>query len=232
MLLYTVVQGDNLSKIAQRFGLPSWKSIYQAPENEAFRHKRPNPNLIHPGDVIFIPADQDGLALPHPALPPGPPPVARPLVVPGASEPAVIEVGEVHVRDILVWDDPPHVHTLIPPEMKKLRHHLRLRVRAPVDVRGINAMLQSHIEACVEHGINDPLAEHIIKGLVALGVDTVATKGAAIGKIATDYIQAMIKSTMSCLTSKQRLEEAFRAALSNHFEATIRDEQEWIHWKV
>ncbi|MFN0130961.1 MAG: peptidoglycan-binding protein [Phycisphaerales bacterium] len=52
---YTVVQGDWLSKIAARFGLPSWKTIYYAPENGPFRSKRPDPNLIFPGDEVWIP---------------------------------------------------------------------------------------------------------------------------------------------------------------------------------
>ncbi len=52
---YTVQSGDNLSAIARRFGLRSWQEIYNLPENADFRRRRPNPNLIFPGDVVMIP---------------------------------------------------------------------------------------------------------------------------------------------------------------------------------
>jgi hypothetical protein len=60
---FTVKSGDNLSAIAKRFGLRSFRDIYDHPDNAAFRIKRPNPNLIFPGDVVMIPG----------AGPPGPP---------------------------------------------------------------------------------------------------------------------------------------------------------------
>jgi N-acetylmuramoyl-L-alanine amidase len=55
MSTYVVKAGDCLSSLAQRFGLPSWKTIYDHPENADFRELRPNPNLIYPGDRVFIP---------------------------------------------------------------------------------------------------------------------------------------------------------------------------------
>jgi len=65
---YTVVRGDNLTAIARRFGLKTWQELYNNPENAAFRAKRPNPNLIFPGDLLMVP---DGAA-------PAPPTPARP----------------------------------------------------------------------------------------------------------------------------------------------------------
>lgn len=53
--LYTVQKGDSLSKIAKTFKINSWRAIYDHPANAEFRKKRPNPDLIHPGDVLFIP---------------------------------------------------------------------------------------------------------------------------------------------------------------------------------
>lgn len=52
---YTVVAGDSLSKIAQReYGDASqWKRIY-----EANRSTISNPDLIHPGQVLNLPADR------------------------------------------------------------------------------------------------------------------------------------------------------------------------------
>lgn len=47
---YVVVSGDSLSRIGARFGIP-WETIYNA--NRATIG--PNPNLIHPGQVLIIP---------------------------------------------------------------------------------------------------------------------------------------------------------------------------------
>ena len=52
---YTVVKGDSLSKIAQRFygDAAQWKRIY-----EANRDQIKNPDLIQPGWSLRIPARQ------------------------------------------------------------------------------------------------------------------------------------------------------------------------------
>ncbi len=55
-MIHTVVRGDSLSKIARKYGVSSWRALYDAPENAAFRAMRPNPNLIYPGDRLQIPA--------------------------------------------------------------------------------------------------------------------------------------------------------------------------------
>jgi hypothetical protein len=52
---HTVKPGENLSLIARKYGLKSWKDIYRYEANEKFRDKRPNENLIFPGDVVVIP---------------------------------------------------------------------------------------------------------------------------------------------------------------------------------
>lgn len=50
---YTVVSGDSLSKIAKKFygDANAWKQIF-----EANRDKISNPDMIHPGQVLTIPA--------------------------------------------------------------------------------------------------------------------------------------------------------------------------------
>jgi hypothetical protein len=55
-VIYTVVKGDNLTFIARKFGVRSWQDFYFHTDNTAFRAKRPNPDLIYPGDVVKIPA--------------------------------------------------------------------------------------------------------------------------------------------------------------------------------
>jgi hypothetical protein len=44
-----------LSAIAKRFGISSYGKIYNDPHNDEFRELRPNPNLIQPGDQLWIP---------------------------------------------------------------------------------------------------------------------------------------------------------------------------------
>lgn len=60
---YTVKPGDTLSAIASKHGM-KWQDIYNHPSNADFRRKRPNPNLIHPGDVIMIPDGATGPVAP------------------------------------------------------------------------------------------------------------------------------------------------------------------------
>jgi hypothetical protein len=52
---YTVQQGDCLSSIALRFGFAGWKPIFEHPDNAEFRQRRPDPNIIYPGDILRIP---------------------------------------------------------------------------------------------------------------------------------------------------------------------------------
>ncbi len=53
--MYKVQPGDYLSKIATQHGVADWRVIYDHPNNASFRQLRPNPNLISPGDQLFIP---------------------------------------------------------------------------------------------------------------------------------------------------------------------------------
>ena len=55
MTKHVVVQGECLSKIAKAYGFSDWRIIYNDAQNASFRQKRPNPNLIYPGDEIVIP---------------------------------------------------------------------------------------------------------------------------------------------------------------------------------
>ncbi len=55
---HLVKPGECLSTIAHRYGFQDYKSIYDHPDNAELKSKRPNPNLIHPGDKLVIP-DKD-----------------------------------------------------------------------------------------------------------------------------------------------------------------------------
>jgi Putative peptidoglycan binding domain len=52
---YQVQQGDCLSSIAWKCGFSDYQTIYLDSGNAAFREKRPNPNIIFPGDTLYIP---------------------------------------------------------------------------------------------------------------------------------------------------------------------------------
>jgi len=56
MGVHVVRQGECLSTIAARHGIPSWKTLYDDPANADLRRLRPNPNLLYPGDRVVIPA--------------------------------------------------------------------------------------------------------------------------------------------------------------------------------
>jgi N-acetylmuramoyl-L-alanine amidase len=52
---HTVKQGEWLSKIAAQYGIADWKVIWSHPNN-ANLTKRRDPNILFPGDLVFVPA--------------------------------------------------------------------------------------------------------------------------------------------------------------------------------
>jgi hypothetical protein len=52
---HNVKQGDHLPNIAKQHGSDNWRTIYDHPLNAIFRSNRTNPNVLLPGDVIWIP---------------------------------------------------------------------------------------------------------------------------------------------------------------------------------
>lgn len=55
---HRVRQGEHLSGIAAYYGLASWNQIWEHPENASLRKRRGDPNVLLPGDKIFIPDRQ------------------------------------------------------------------------------------------------------------------------------------------------------------------------------
>ncbi len=53
--VHPVQQGETLYKIAKKHGFSDWRTIYNHADNAEYRKKRPNPNIIYPGDRIVIP---------------------------------------------------------------------------------------------------------------------------------------------------------------------------------
>jgi hypothetical protein len=54
---YEIQQGDCLASIARHSGL-LWETIWNRPENSDLRTLRVDPNILFPGDILFIP-DKD-----------------------------------------------------------------------------------------------------------------------------------------------------------------------------
>jgi hypothetical protein len=52
---YKVKQGDHLSKIADQYGFADYLTIWNDPNNADLQQKRKNPNILFPGDQVFIP---------------------------------------------------------------------------------------------------------------------------------------------------------------------------------
>ena len=52
---HTVQQGECLTRIAARYGFTDWHTLYNHPDNAPLKSKRPNPNVLFPGDQIHIP---------------------------------------------------------------------------------------------------------------------------------------------------------------------------------
>jgi Putative peptidoglycan binding domain/LysM domain len=55
MTTHTVKQGEHLSQIAARYGFHDRDAIWNHPQNADLRGKRKNPNVLFPGDQLFIP---------------------------------------------------------------------------------------------------------------------------------------------------------------------------------
>ena len=55
---HVVRQGDCISSIADRYGL-FWQTIWNHGQNSQLRQERRNPNVLYPGDVVFVPDRQE-----------------------------------------------------------------------------------------------------------------------------------------------------------------------------
>src|SRR5215831_11621271 len=52
---HTVKQGEHLSRLAEQYGFSDYRTIWDHPENAELKQKRQNPNVLYPGDNLFIP---------------------------------------------------------------------------------------------------------------------------------------------------------------------------------
>jgi hypothetical protein len=56
---HRVEQGEHLSSIASKWGFIDFRTIWDHPENATLKSKRQNPNVLLPGDQLFIPDKQE-----------------------------------------------------------------------------------------------------------------------------------------------------------------------------
>lgn len=55
---YTVREGDHLASIARAHGFVDGMALYEHPANESLRNTRQDPNILAPGDQVYIPASK------------------------------------------------------------------------------------------------------------------------------------------------------------------------------
>ena len=58
---YTVKQGDHVPGLARRFGFSDFEEIWNHANNAELKAKRENPNVLFPGDSLYIPDREQGL---------------------------------------------------------------------------------------------------------------------------------------------------------------------------
>ncbi len=58
-MLHCVEQGEHLSRIARQHGFRNRDTVWSDPNNATLRDLRSNPNVLFPGDQIFIPERRD-----------------------------------------------------------------------------------------------------------------------------------------------------------------------------
>lgn len=59
----TVKQGEHISRLAHAHGFRDYRTVWDHPENAALKRLRRNPNVLLPGDEVFIPDRGDRVEL-------------------------------------------------------------------------------------------------------------------------------------------------------------------------
>ena len=57
--IHIVEQGDHLSQIAKKYGFPDYHVVWDHPENADLKNLRKNPNVLLPGDEVYIPDKEE-----------------------------------------------------------------------------------------------------------------------------------------------------------------------------
>ena len=102
---HLVQQGECLAAIARRYGFADYRTVYEDASNAELRRKRPNPNVIHPGDVVALPRKESkevvaGTGRVHRFVMPGPGKVLRVRVLDAEGNPVAGEDASVAVDGV------------------------------------------------------------------------------------------------------------------------------------
>jgi hypothetical protein len=54
-VLHTVKQGEHLARIALSYGFDQWQPVWNAAENADLRQSRSSPDVLMPGDSVYVP---------------------------------------------------------------------------------------------------------------------------------------------------------------------------------
>lgn len=54
-MVHVIKQGEHLSTLAHKYGFRDYRTIWDDPHNAELKTKRKNPNVLYPGDEVFIP---------------------------------------------------------------------------------------------------------------------------------------------------------------------------------
>jgi hypothetical protein len=101
---HTVLPGEYMELIAWNAGFPNYTDILADAKNEAFKKLRPNPDILMPGDQVFIPdKDTKGLSAAtdkkHKVVKKGPPKIELIVTIqrygkPFGNQKFLLEVGD------------------------------------------------------------------------------------------------------------------------------------------
>jgi N-acetylmuramoyl-L-alanine amidase len=53
--IHVTQQGEHISGLAEKFGFGDYRTIWDHPQNADLKKRRQNPNVLFPGDQVFIP---------------------------------------------------------------------------------------------------------------------------------------------------------------------------------
>jgi N-acetylmuramoyl-L-alanine amidase len=53
--MHTVKQGEYMAFIAAQYGFTNWQTIWDLPQNADLKSQRQNPNVLFPGDQVYVP---------------------------------------------------------------------------------------------------------------------------------------------------------------------------------
>lgn len=104
---YTIREGDWIMSLAHRFGLPNWQKIWNDPQNAELRAKRIHPNILQPGDLVFIPPivrkiDSGATEMRHRFRKPKPRAMIRLVIEDGQKKPLAGAIYVLKIKDQII----------------------------------------------------------------------------------------------------------------------------------